>query len=505
MRIFANRRSRVFRAGCAMVALLSLIMGPAGGFDLWAGGALLIGGPGLNALGLGLLEGKPILWDPTFPITYRIDGGPLSALADGTVIVDQPAGVIRVDSMFQVWGDVPTASITFSNAGALLNVGVFTDGNVDTAAEFNAVEGDCLAGNQSPIVFDADGTVFDELGRDPGVIGFAGACTVASSSGSLFISAARAVLNGKFIDGDNTNLELTPDGFDAAFIHEFGHLIGLDHTQINLECLTSNCSGSDKAFGIPTMFPFLLNNVLETTEAAQKTLAADDIAWVSALYPAASFATTYGTITGTIRFSDGISHAQGVNVIVRQVDDPATTGVDESARNAVSMVSGAWYTSNPGQSVSGTNPGGTIGGAGFDDVFIGSLTDPTLVGFYRISVLPGDYTVEVEAVNPGFNGGSGLRPFDPPNPMPGGVPEFYSGANESDTDDPKSAATDTQSVAVFAGSTVANIDIILNGTDPRFDQFESARLFPNLNRLPGTPPLWIREEDERLSASEEQA
>jgi hypothetical protein len=457
------------------------------------------------------LEGKPILWNPAVPIVYRIDGGPLSALADGTVIVDQAAGVARVVSLFQVWEDVPTASLTFTNAGGLLNVaGSFTDGNVDTAVEFNAVEGDCVAGNQSPILFDADGTLFDALGRDPSTIGFAGPCSVAGTS-NLFIASGRAALNGRFIDGVNAapNGELTPDGFDAAFIHEFGHLIGLDHTQINQECIAflGACpNGSDEAFGIPTMFPVLINSVLEGGEAAQRTLSPDDISWVSTLYPSANFATTYGTITGAIRFSDGVSHAQGVNVIVRQVDDAATMGVDESARNAVSMVSGAWYTSNPGQGASGTNPGGDFDGSGgFDDNLSGSLNDPTLVGFYSISVLPGDYTVEVEAVNPGFTAGSSLNPFDPPNPMPGGIPEFYSGANESDTDDPKSVATDTQSVTVFAGSTVADIDIILNGTDPRFDQFESAHLFPNLNRLPESPPLWIREEDELPSELGEQA
>ncbi len=495
MRINSNRMARSWRVFCTLVALGSLLMGPGGGFQLWAGGGLLIGGPNLSAFGASNSVGAPVVWSTAAPVDYRVDGGPLSAQADGTVVVDQAAGVARVDGMFQVWADVPTAAISFTNGGGIDSVGAFTDGDVDTMDEFNAVEGDCNAGIQSPIIFDADGTVFDALGKDPLVIGFAGPCnafSIDSGNGVVLIAAGRAALNGKFIDGDTGNNELSPDRFDGAFIHEFGHMIGMDHSQINLNCFTGFCAGgSDDAFGLPTMFPVALS-VNEGAEAAQKTLSPDDIAWLSKMYPDATFAGIYGTITGTIFFSDGISHAQGVNVIARQVDDPLTVGVDESRRNAVSMVSGAWFTPFPGQAVTGES----FGADGNAD-FGGSDSDLTLVGFYSIPVLPGNYTVEAEGVNAAFDEGSGLNPLNPPVPMPGGTPEFYSGASESNADDPRTAPTDTVNVTVTAGITTANIDIILNGTDPRFDQFESARILAapawRVNLF-----LWIREEGWRL-------
>jgi len=151
------------------------------------------------------------------------------------------------------------------------------------------------------------------------------------------------------------------------------------------------------------------------------------------------------------------------------------------------MVSGAWFAPLPGQAVTGES----FGAAGNAD-FGGSDSDLTLVGFYSIPVLPGNYTVEVEGVNATFDGGSRLNPLDPPVPMPGGTPEFFDGA-ESSTDTPANSTP----VTVTAGITTANIDIILNGTDPRFDQFESAQILSvpawRVNLF-----LWIREEGWRL-------
>ena len=70
--------------------------------------------------------------------------------------------------------------------------------------------------------------------------------------------------------------------------------------------------------------------------------------------------------------------------------------------------------------------------------------------------------------------------------------EFFDSA-ESSTDTPANSTP----VTVTAGVTTANIDIILNGTDPRFDQFESARLLSvpvwRVNLF-----LWVREEGWRL-------
>ena len=410
-----------------LVALLAgvFFFGLSGQRAAHAGGPLLVGGA---PQGFGP-DAQPFTWDTTTEIQYTTDGGNLGTLDNNTANA-------RVQVMFQVWEDVATATIGFNRFGPITGV---ADNDVSTMAEFNTVEGDCKNGNQSPIVYDADGSLFDDLVGDPNVIGFAGPCRL--DVGGRILSA-RAALNGKFQDGVGPapgDPELSANAFDATFIHEFGHFSGLDHSQINLNCLVTGCADlSDDAFGLPTMFPILISSLEESSGIpAQFTLAPDDIAWISRLYPGSTFTTAFGTIEGTVLFSDGQTPAQGVNVIARQVGNPR--------RVAVSVVSGYLFTSNPGQSVTGTNPGSSLG----------SLT-PTLVGFYRIpGLVPGNYTVEVESINAGFDAGSGVGPLNPPIPMPGTAP------------------SPAGPFVVSAGGTVTGgTNITLVGTPPRFDQFE---------------------------------
>ncbi len=425
-----------------------------------AGGPLFTGS---NQFGV---DGQPILWDlSNGPVQYRVDGGPL-ARTGTTTVIDNAAGIARVQAMFQTWQNVPTSDIAFQNLGPLQPVGSFTDGDVSTVAEFNALVAPCDQQNfvtptQTSIVFDADGSLFQALIGDPFVIGVTAICQV-SNTGK--IRSAFSVMNGRFQDGVDTsgslnnNFELTTDEFNQAFTHEFGHLVGLDHSQANLEVLDlSFPCALDDVKGLPTMFPFLACQA--RASVGLPVLAPDDVAWISKLYPSSTFATTYGVIQGTIYFSDGQTPVQGVNVLARRVDNPATSE-DESKQVVHAVVSGYRFTVNPGQSITGTNTGGDM---------IGSRNGQN-IGFFDLALLPGDYTLEVESVDPGFTDGSSVGPLSPPIPNPG-VHEFWDSA-ESDHDNP-----DTKTVInVAAGATITR-DIILNGTYQRLDNFEDeARL-----------------------------
>src|SRR5205814_7267949 len=184
-----------------------------------------------------------------------------------------------------VWENVPTANIRYQRAGDILPTGSYTGGAVTTAQQFNDVAGSCSKGingdrtnRQSPIVFDADGSLFTALGFSKGVIGFASPCVVSSNG---HILSGLAALNGKWIDGNSTNGELTQAQFNEAFVHEFGHFSGLEHSQINVGVLnqpSNNCTPDDLA-GLPIMFPFAhcqaradANNI--------PILAPDDVAWI---------------------------------------------------------------------------------------------------------------------------------------------------------------------------------------------------------------------------------
>ncbi|HSA92521.1 MAG TPA: hypothetical protein VLE48_05870 [Terriglobales bacterium] len=411
-----------------------------------AGGPIAVGGPSFG------VEGAPFTWSTTSAIPYRTDGGNLGALTN-------TQANNRVESMFNVWENVTTANIEYSRLGAIQGV---ADGDVSTLAEYNAVNGTCNANppTQNPVIYDTNGSVFDALGIDTNVIGFAGPCLV-NSAGRII--SAKAVLNGKWIDGNPTQ-ELSDSAFDGAIIHELGHFSGLDHSQINVNCLSA--CGTDDLIGLPTMFPVIFSTRDEDPGPAivnpAATLATDDMAWISRLYPKTSgsptFSGTYGTLTGIVRFSDGMTHAQGVNVIARPVD----TGSNQDRKFAVSVVSGFKFTGNPGQSVTAApylnGASDNTGGDSFGSRQTGDI------GRFEIPVPAGNYMVEVESIhcNPNdptdcFSEGSSVGPLIDPIPMPGTAP----------------AAAGP--FAVTAGNTVNVGNIVLVGTDPRFDAFEGGK------------------------------
>jgi hypothetical protein len=397
MRLQANPQWKFWTA-----AMLGLVLGL--GFpkplSLHAGEPIRVGSPTFGT------DGVVVLWpSASFPISYTTDGGSLG-------LDTNLATTSRVNTLFAVWQAVATSNISFTNAGSIPSVTGctgqatdFTDGDVSTFGEFL-----CVGFTGNPIIYDNNGAIHDALfGVGNSTLGFAG--PQFSTAGGGTIVAARAVLNGKFRDG------VSPDSsdseFEATILHELGHYIGLGHSQININCLTNPFTGTcasyaDDTFGLPTMFPISITGLEESPGVApERTLAADDIAWLSRLYPDATFNTTYGTLSGTVFFSDGSTHLQGVNVIARQQDDSLTPTINESRRNAVSATSGYLYTGNRGlgssfldDSNSGPlNPGSSQGGR-----------NPALRGTYDIPVLAatGPYTIEVEAIDPNFVGGSSV-------------------------------------------------------------------------------------------------
>jgi hypothetical protein len=374
-------------------------------------------------------DGTPFLWSTAAPIAYRTDDGPLSA----TVTEGQARA--RVVNSFTVWQDVPSANISYTRAGFIQSTGSFGGGDVNTGAEFNAVEGDCDSGDQSPIIYDADAAIFQSLGIDEeSVIGFAGPCAI---DGQGLIVSGHAVMNGLFLDGQAQPVpDLTSDQFNATFVHEFGHFSGLDHSQINVECASSFC-GADNLTGLPTMFPFLVTD-------EQVTLSIDDVAWISKLYPASGasgFNATHGLIAGAVVFSDGESHIQLANVVARRVD----TGGNQDRSLAASVVSGYSFRLCTPNEITNPPP---------DDCSTDGSDDATQIGAFEIPLPPGSYTIEVENIDPQFILGSGVGPSDRRIPLPGNIPAPIG------------------PIVVTAGQTSAGNDVVLGNTPPRFDQFE---------------------------------
>lgn len=442
--------------------LLGLLPFALAAIVLRAEGPLYVGGPPQSGSfpngNPNSVPGGPYRWinDAThtpFPLTYWTDQGTLG-------VQTKAQADALVQAAFQAWQDIPTANISFTKAGDL--GGNVTASNAipvqNALYDCTTLPGDPAGGIAKPrtiIYDDSSGSIMIALGEDPNsILGFADTPCLESDGTYNYFTRGYAVLNGMFAVSDPVDLQ-------AVMTHEFGHMIGLDHSQINVECLNGLGCSPDALAGLPTMFPTLVDG------AAMSTPATDDIAGLSELYPDPSFNTSTGRITGHILFSDGVTPAQGYNVVVRQVDNPGTMQ-DESKIIAVSNVSGYLFTADAG------NPLVQVNTPTFQTPSPFGWNDPAQmaqIGMFNVPGLPpGDYTVEVEKLDDSFTLGSGVGPIGTylgfQFLMPGScTTQFWNNSGSALCD----ASTP---ITVTAGSTTTDVNIILNGTPPRFDAWE---------------------------------
>jgi hypothetical protein len=389
--------------------------------------------------------GQPYRWILN-PVPYKTDRGGLGNQTN-------TGATALVRDAFQAWQDVDTADIRFDNVGQL-----DFDVTANNVAMFMNAIGNCSNPSYptNAIVYDLDGSIITALGMDNNsVLGFAG--HVCSDDDAGVYTRGWSVLNGRFINGQPSTAShrtVDLDTFKATFIHEFGHLLGLDHSQINLNCLTDITCPAEDLLALPTMFPVLVDE----SQATPKT---DDRAMLSLLYPAPHFNSTTGRIQGRVFFADGRTQAQGYNVIARRVQAPRST--------AVSCVSGFLYTAGVGD---------PFAPSGMDSEFFFGSRDQTLLGYYDIAGLhPGDYTIEVEAINNSgdtpFVNGSGVGPIGSDLgfqfKMPGicNLQFLHYPSSPGDSCSAKSILT------MGAGEVLdTQTDVILLGTPPRLDAWE---------------------------------
>ena len=225
----------------------------------------------------------------SFPVSFLVDNGPTNIMAE-------------LQTARSAWNNIATAKDV---------LGTFTAATVDfTGANFGASWGNLNGDGQQEVILDEDGTAFAAVGLDPGSVNGFGATRTRIVGGLGVIDDAFLLLNGTRNDFDRMSTE----------VHELGHIQGLAHSSVGMY----NSASINGEFGamtptdaldpisvtsVPTMHPFADN-----TGTSRRTPKADDIAALSELYPEASFATTYGSISGTVtRCSDG-TPLTGVNV-----------------------------------------------------------------------------------------------------------------------------------------------------------------------------------------------
>jgi hypothetical protein len=386
--------------------------------QVYAGGPLLLRAPGL-----------PFLWP---------NGGrliPFSPDMGGLGPMTNAQAVTQTTAAFQAWADIASATATHRNAGSL-------PVDVDET-NFMPYLSPTAPDGVSAIVYDEDGAIFNLLfGPNSGVLGFAGPEWVDEATGAILEGVS--FMNGGSLLGAGA---FPVAEFLSVQVHEYGHYQNLAHTVVNGQIIAGPDARGPSPFNtfpappsfagrIETMYPFLFIN------GGQATPHVDDIAIFSTLYPEPSFATTTGSITGSILAPNNTTPLTGVNVIARNVANPYD--------DAVSAIS-----------------------SDFTDNF---TAGSPFVGVYTIRGLtPGaSYAVYVDEI---LLGGFSTPPRSLPGPE-----EFYNGpteSNDSVTDPPGNLFTP---VVALAGITAADIDIIFNrflpGALPAGDD-TSTELFPN--------------------------
>jgi hypothetical protein len=300
---------------------------------LYAGSKALAGGPlELFAPGVPFAYGPITFGQFGGNVPFKTDLGGLGFLSKAQ------ADALAIGSLAE-WTAVPTASLTLAFAGNITDeIGIPLGVDIDET-NFDLVFG-VFNGGGVDVIYDANGAIFDALfGPGSGVVGF-GALEF-FYTGVPEIAESIALLNGSFVDPGDVN-PFPGASFQGDFTHEFGHTVGLAHTQTNGANLffgdntaPEDCRshGTATLADAETMYPFVnVNPAPPGGTSYGREIATvdhpDDKTALSELYPQAGYF-DLPTITGTVFASDGVTPRTGVNVIARNLANPLADAVSE--------------------------------------------------------------------------------------------------------------------------------------------------------------------------------
>lgn len=287
--------------------------------------AVHAGGP------LGVCYSQPVKYPGAGTVTLNYDQGTLGTRT-------KAAADTLVTNSVSLWTNVATATVSLAR-GPDLPV------NVTTANYTTYIGNGTYSDGLNPVVYD-DGSLTDLLlgpGASTTVLGFAGSAWYDYGTYCQY-AEGRAVINGLIAVSDTT--------MSVVLAHEMGHMIGLDHTQLDgaQGLATSN---------YPLMYPVAYRSSVSLHE--------DDAAAITALYPDTNVNSVYGTLTGTFVTGAGVP-IRGANI---------------------------WAHNNTtGQNFS---------------VVSDYLEQAT--GYFKLLLTPGSYTLYAEAIDTSFTGGSSVGPY----------------------------------------------------------------------------------------------
>lgn len=355
------------RLGRLLIAALIISSG------LWSGG-LYAGGPA-NVESV-KNSGIPLRWKDN-TLEWYTDPGRLSSQ------VDNVTGAQWVKDLFDKWEAVKLSNVDNEMVSTTAFKAVYKGAVSADITKTNYIPflSPTSSETRTVIIFDSNGDIVADMYGEEARTGFAGltACVLPDGP-DLHCQRGFSLVNGALLDSSTLGADpaARQEKLKASMLHELGHLMNLDHTQVN-EDIASDCDADlskpcPLGNYIPTMYPHLVT-------ATQGVLHRDDEVTVSWLYPSDAFTSDFCTITGEI-FDINKKPLKGVNVIARRYNE----GDTETRVDARSFVSGALRQGCTGDS-----------------------------RYYLFGLIPNHrYQVTYEALNPEWVAASSIEPLDPP-------------------------------------------------------------------------------------------
>ena len=285
------------------------------------------------------VDNQALVTYPTTTVTLNFDIGTLGTLTNAEA--DQ-----LVQEAMQFWNDVSTANIQLTQGNDL-------DFDVDVT-NYDTIYLN-TSDNLIPVIYDDDGSITAQL---QGAI--AGRQVAGLASSQFFLGTNDYVNGYLIINGaaeQSSSVPLPVETLKLIITHELGHLLGVDHSQLDKQAI---CPSRSNEF--PLMYP-----VGNCRQDSPITLAANDAAALTSLYPASNMSSSYGEISGFLVDAGSGAGIKGANVWARNTDGDVFSVVSD---------------------------------------FLEQDT-----GFFRLLVPQGTYELHVAAINPSFAGGSSVGPY----------------------------------------------------------------------------------------------